>query len=271
MSHHLPPPASQALVLPRGFHNAELQYLHAMLVTASPIGSVKLLVDQSSSMGDLRSSVLELMAANVRDLRNVRSMARRTFASIMYFADGVEIVVPPTRVVNLAAPLHYNPGGLTALIAVTADAIEETLSFMDVIRAYCEARGFVVPELRCAICVMTDGADTVLSSLSRRPELLRLSAKAIWRGVTLSGIAIGKDPTELEELLGFPKGSFQAVAGTPEGVRVASQATSSTMTTTILGCPPVPVQPAPISPTGTVHGQVVSIEDVPTGPFPGKV
>lgn len=269
--------ANRSLVrLAPEFQGQEMaRVLRGLVGTPGPVGLNLLALDRSGSMQPYIGAVEELLVQIDQDMKGEVDAARRTLASVLSFSHEVRTEVPPTLLRNFVMPTEYRPDGSTALYAVTIKGIDICLGFLDGVTAlYRETNpNGRLPEIRCAMTVLTDGGDTVLESRLRHEELLARSEEAIKRGVTLTGIAVGIDPDHLQRLLGFKPGYVVHVPATAQGFRDASDATSQTFTCSMTGLHVDPLRaPSPFTPVSTDGrtqlGEIVDDDQVPTGPGP---
>ncbi len=259
-------PNARALALVPNQFAAIAARLVALIETAGAIAVNALLVDSSGSMEGDVERVLSLMRETVADMQAQKDAARRAIALIQYFADDVDLKVPPTAVTKMVAPTEYAPRGNTALYGSLADLFLILFNLKKAIIAACAALDKPVPELRFAVVVITDGGESGMTRY-RHQELLDLSAQALEEGFTLTAIAIRVDGEELRKQLGFDPGGVVEVDRTDEGFHTATRTTSQTFSGSMAGFRrPRRPAPPPVSPTGTHHGEVVPADEVPTLP-----
>lgn len=250
--------------VPQGFEGI-VKRLQDLVLTPGPIAVNGLLVDSSGSMSGDVEQVLGLMKTTVADMKSEKDMARRTIAFIQEFADTARFIAPPTPVNSLVAPTDYGPGGNTALYGSVADVINFFFDLREAVREACAALHRPMPEMRFALVVITDGGESGITR-HRHRELLELSPRAIAEGMTLTAIAIRVDGEGLRKQLGFAPGGVVEVERSVAGYGHATGAVSRTFITSMTGQIPPRQAPAPVSPTGTVQGDVVNLDELPTEP-----
>jgi uncharacterized protein YegL len=168
--------------------------------TPAPLTAV-IVLDESGSMGHLRTTVVEGFKVFCDELREEPGEVRLSLTSFNTSFDHRYVAVPLAEVTNLRKR-EYNPGGMTALFDAVAHAAIETEK-----RLTAEGRA----DERVLVAVITDGhenSSTDYDAASLALLLERFEERGNWTCVYLGAAhADFDDATDYAAGLGFKPGN----------------------------------------------------------------
>lgn len=165
-----------------------------------PINHIVFVLDESSSMGGLTQSVIQVFDAQISSLSDMsKQMDQETRVSVYAFgyADNIRCLIYDTDVLRLPSLAgNYRPSGMTALLDATDKAIEDLKH---------------TPELygdhAFLIFVITDGAEN--ASIKATAGTLSRKISGLPENWTLAALVPDRNGERYAQQCGFPAGNIQ--------------------------------------------------------------
>ena len=188
-----------------------------MQLVANTATLAVLLIDRSTSMWPFSMDIQTAFDAHIAELQASPQAHGIMIAVVSFCGAGLNLELPPTRLMNVPPmrPLAFDGG--TPLFSSTEEVLSELLKIGD-------------PSVKVVLNVLTDGDDR--GSRYRSLGALRydIVPKALARGFKLSVIGFGVDGIHIARMMGFEPDLSVNVAGTREGMT----STFQTITKSIL-------------------------------------